>query len=360
MTFAPDTGRAVAYRMPRGFARNVVIVLTHDREILVIPPTIASVEMVWAAAPPTPPRSAPSAHRWTVLERTAFRCFFVLTVYFSLVSLGPDVLGRLPFGEKLSALWWSSIVDAHWRPVVRWIARHVFKITIRSAETYELMNVFTISILSSIVVTVWSTSARQRTAHPDLFRWLRAYCRFAAATILLSYGMSKVLLTQADYPQTPSALLTPLGALNPFTYYFALLATSPVYQAFAGSVEMLAGFLLISQRTVLLGALVTCAAMANVVIVNWAFEIAMYRVSVTTFALALFLIVPDLRRLLHMFVLGNGTSASELEPMFASSRGHAIARGLGIGYLLLELSFLYHRDRTEGMHWLPRPPLYGA
>ena len=297
---------------------------------------------------------------WGAGSRIAFRFFFLLTALYSMVTLGAEVLYRLPFALRLGAFWSSTVIEPRWSPIVRWVARNVLHVSISGPISAQWVGLFCVAMLSALGALTWTIADRRRREYHSLYEWLRVYCRFAAAVLLMSYGLEKVLITQADYPPAPSALLKPLGSFDPGTFFFAYLATSPVYQAFAGAVELLAGILLIPRRTTAIGALLAGGAMANVLVVNWAFEIRMYRISLSTFVIAVFLLLPELPRLANVLVLNRAVLPAKRRRLFETARFNRLAQMIGVCFLVGELAFLFRRDVTEGMHWRARPPLYGA
>lgn len=297
---------------------------------------------------------------WSSSRRVAFRFFFVAVVVFSIVSLAADVAGDLPLLSRLTVIWQLSVVERLWRPLVRWTGTHLFHIQISGPPSFQLVGLLCVLLCAAVGAFVWTLADRRRTEYGRLHEWLRIYCRFAVAILMVGYGMQKILVTQADYPPSPSALLTPTGFLDPQTFFFTYLGASRVYQVFAGSVELLAGVLLLFRRTAILGALLTCAAMTNVVVVNWAFHIPMYRISLAALVLAAFLLIPHSHRLIEVLVFGRAVGPIRESTLFVTARANAVAWLLAVVFAIGELSFLFHRDITEGMHWRGRPPLYGA
>jgi len=301
-----------------------------------------------------------AAPQWSVGSRIGFRFFFLLTLLYSLVTLGVEVLYRLPFALRLGVFWTSKVVEPIWSPIVRWIAKSILHVQLAGPISAQWVGLFCVATFAAFGTLAWTIADHRRLEYRSLYEWLRVYCRFAAAVLLMSYGLEKVLITQADFPPAPSALLKPLGSFDPASFFFAYLATSPVYQAFAGTVELLAGLLLIPRRTTAIGALLAAGAMANVLVVNWAFDIRMYRISLSTFVIAVFLLLPELPRLANVLVLNRVVLPADSRRLYKSPRFNKLARTLGLCFLIGELAFLFRRDVTEGMHWRGRPPLYGA
>src|SRR4249919_3279365 len=81
---------------------------------------------------PNGPREG-AARGWSARSRIAFRFFFLLTLLYSIVVLGAEVVYRLPFTLRLGAFWSSSVIEPYWSPIVRWAAKNVLHVTISGA-----------------------------------------------------------------------------------------------------------------------------------------------------------------------------------------------------------------------------------
>jgi hypothetical protein len=95
---------------------------------------------------------------------------------------------------------------------------------------------------------------------------------------------------------------------------------SYAYCAFTGVVECLGGALLLWRRTTLLGALLSAAAMTQVFILNMCFDVCVKLYSFHLLLMAVWLVLPELRRLVDFFVLHRAVDARPLRTPFASPR----------------------------------------
>jgi hypothetical protein len=190
---------------------------------------------------------------------------------------------------------------------------------------------------------------------------LRIYLRFALAVFLLSYGLFKILLNQADFPPNPSRMLLPWGMFPVQMIPIQMMGVSPVYQIFAGGVEFVAGLLLVFRRTARVGAFVAMAAATNVAALNLGYHMwGMSVLSIAMLVMASILVAPDLPRLANVLVLERAVSAPRVPAPYSDGRFRRAAQVCGFIFLAGESSYLLHRELTTGMHWRGRPPLYGA
>jgi hypothetical protein len=124
---------------------------------------------------------------------------------------------------------------------------------------------------------------------------------------------------------------------------------------------MVGGLLLVGRRTTLLGALVCAGVLLHVVVLNFCYDIPVKLFSSHLLALAVFLILPDVRRLADLLVFQGG-----VEP--AGGRLPAGGRWRARGGLALRVAFvlffavlpLYQAYQSKKERdAAPKPPLYG-
>jgi len=108
---------------------------------------------------------------------------------------------------------------------------------------------------------------RQRQAVQRSF----AVARWALALLMILYGVVKLTGTQLHHRETlDCAHVTALGSAHLFWYFFGY---SRFYVVFAGAVEIACGLLLARRVTSRLGVLLTLVTLANIVVMDFAFDI---------------------------------------------------------------------------------------
>lgn len=144
---------------------------------------------------------------------------------------------------------------------------------------------------------------------------------------------------------------------------WTFMGHSPVYQAFAGSVEVLGGLLLLWRRTTTLGALVCVGAMANVVMLNFGYDVPVKLFSSHLLLVAMVLAGLDAPRLWGVLVQGRAVPAREVPPVLDGRRGRRVRLGIkglyvgGVLVLMIVGSLQMYYEYGPGA---PRPPLYGV
>jgi len=186
-------------------------------------------------------------------------------------------------------------------------------------------------VVSAVTTIVWSMAGRRGESHPAVHAWFRLFVRFALAAALFEYGMTKVIPTQFP-PPSLTALVTPVGDLTLSAMLWASIGASPAYEIFTGCVELLAGLLLLTPRTTLLGALIGLGAVVQVFVLNMTYDIGLKLISFHLIVLALVLIAPDASRLADVFVRHRPAGIATEPAPLRSRRGNRLALAVQLAF----------------------------
>jgi hypothetical protein len=110
-----------------------------------------------------------------------------------------------------------------------------------------------------------------------------------------------VFKTQFPFPST-ARLVETYGESSPMGLLWTFMGYSTAYNVFTGGAEVVGGGLLFFRRTTTLGALVVSAVMANVVMLNFSYDVPVKLYSSLLLLTALYLALPDLGRLVDVLV----------------------------------------------------------
>jgi uncharacterized membrane protein YphA (DoxX/SURF4 family) len=236
-----------------------------------------------------------------------------------------------PLSGTFAWMWWSKLPAAYesiWHKIVPWVGAHVlhlsYAITIfpevngGSDTTYDYVKSFSFVLLAALATIVWSILDRNRPAYVKLDQWLRVYVRLVLASALLSYGMDKVIPLQMP-PPSLITLMEPFGDLTPYRLSWGFIGASGSYETFAGIAEVLGGILLLIPGTATLGALVGLGALTNVFMLNVCYGIPVKFWALHLILFSLFLLLPQTRRLIDLFVFNRG-AAPEPQPPLSERR----------------------------------------
>ena len=312
---------------------------------------------------PTAASAAALGGEWSLAERIALRfaCSYFVLYFF------PFPIGEIPGTEALAA-WYVNL----WNVFMPWVGKHILylrqgfpPLSAENGSGDAMANYvqnFCLLALAAVATLVWTLVERRRRDLRRLHYWTRVYVRYALATILLSYGFNKVIKLQFPFPSL-DRLLKPIGERSPMGLLWDFMGYSKPYTFFAGAMEVLGGMLLFFRRTTTLGALVLVSVLTNVVLLNFSYDVPVKLFSLNLLLAALFLLVPDLRRLLDVLVLNRTAAPADIGwPLTARWMKLAAAglKTLFIGFILysyttssLEMEKLYGEKR-------PRSPVYGA
>jgi hypothetical protein len=233
----------------------------------------------------------PQTPAWSLPRRVGFR---VLFCYFGLFFFPPPLPGLDGFNA-----WWNGGCVR----LTQWIALHVLHLgalEIRddgSADTTAAWLQLGWSLALAVVGgVVWALADRRR-RDDRLAAFGRLYLRYAVGLVMITFGLVKALGIQFP-PLTPMRLFQRIGDQSPMGLLWTFMGYSRAYNWFAGGIELAGALLILFRRTVTLGAFLTLAAMTQVVLLNFCYDVPVKTLAVHLWLAALVLLWPALRRLL--------------------------------------------------------------
>lgn len=227
--------------------------------------------------------------------------------------------------------------------------------------TYDYLILFVILIVAVVGGAIWSIIDRNRSNYAKLYYWLSVAVRFYVGLMLINYGLVKVIKLQFSYPSF-YRLLQDYGESSPMGLAWTFLGFSKGYNLFMGIAEVLAGLLLF-RRTLTLGAIITLMTTANVMAVNYFYDIPVKLLSTHLVLFTLFLLSRDVKKLAKFFLTSSAVSLEPLrQPVFKKEWIKKVM--IGFKVLLLGYVFIYgpisvlQRQKIYGEK-APKPALYG-
>ncbi len=210
-----------------------------------------------------------------------------------------------------------------WDPIIDFLAESVLHlpgpITVKpngsGDTTYNYVQVLGIFLVAILGTVLWSILDRKRHNYDKLLYWSMVLVRYSLAMAMVSYGFSKIIKTQFPFP-VPYSLFQPLGWSSPMGLVWKFMGFSTGYNYFTGLAEALGGVLLFFRRTATFGALLSAAVLANIVALNFFFDVPVKLYSSHLLAMALFVAAPDLKRLVSFFFLNKSVPATTLPAAF--------------------------------------------
>ncbi|WP_418512364.1 hypothetical protein [Corallibacter sp.] len=228
-------------------------------------------------------------------------------------------------------------------------------------NTFSYVSLFTNFLLSIILTLIWSVIDRKRASYNALLYWFTVIIRIYIIYFMLVYGFIKVFKSQFPYPSL-TRMLQPLGKFSPMGLAWTYMGYSNGFNIFTGSLEVIAGLLLIPKRTQSLGALMVAGVMTHVAVMNFMFDIPVKIFSVHLVLMAIFIFSTDIKRILNVFFLNKPTKSythyrPTKEPFY-----NVLTTWLKVSFLLLVLALIVPRGFSSQKKWgdqRAKPHLYG-
>jgi hypothetical protein len=301
-----------------------------------------------------------AAPEWGPVRRILFRFGFAYLVLY-LLSTFLGLLGFIPYGGVVAG-WYFEL----WSALVPWAGKHLFHVdallhpTGSGDSMFSWVEVFCYLALAVLAALVWTVVDRKRKSYPRLYEWLRVYVRLGLGMTMIQYGAFKIIPSQFPAPSL-DRLLQSIGDSSPMGILWTFMGASAPYTIFAGLAEFAGGALLIFRRTMRLGALVSIAAMTNVVVLNFCYDVPVKQYSAHLLAMAVFLAAPDLRRIADLLVFNRPVTPAADRPLFRRRWLRFAALGLEAAFLLAFTAYALNisYEQYKSFHEVSRLPLRG-
>lgn len=253
------------------------------------------------------------------------------------------------------------------RKSIAWISEHAFQIPITvftngsGDTTFNYIQVLCFCIFAVVAASLWALIDRRRPNYERLRRWLRIYVRYALASSMLSYGAVKVIKEQFPDPSY-STLIETFGEASPMKLLWTFMGASTLYTFFAGAGEVLGGLLLLFPRTATLGGIVSAGVLANIVVMNFSYDVPVKLYSSHLLVMAVFVMSQDFKRLANLLVLNRPTVPAQTPALFRRRWMNRAAAGFAIAFSLLLVGFPFYDalETQKDISLLKNTPFYGV
>ncbi|HUA60679.1 MAG TPA: hypothetical protein VML19_18085 [Verrucomicrobiae bacterium] len=243
---------------------------------------------------------------WPLRLRIAFRFCCCYLLLYSLPSTGAvSIFQSFPSGEKIARPY-----VALWHAINPWVAIHVFHLsgqrvtyfpTGSGDTTLDYIQNLLYLLIAVAATLIWSVLDRRRPHYRELYPWLRLLVRYTLAFTLFAYGFAKLFPLQFQ-PARLHRLVEPYGEFSPMGVLWNFMGASQAFTIFSGAAETLGGVLMLFRRTTTLGSMAAFAVLANVVALNFCYDVPVKLYSTNLLLMSVFLMAPDFRRLLNVLV----------------------------------------------------------
>lgn len=214
------------------------------------------------------------------------------------------------------------IPEDYMHQLIVWGAAHIlhlaYPITVFSNgsgdTTYDYLVVMLYFFIAVFGAAIWSVVSRRPCNYNGLYYCLIVVLRLYLGTVMISYGASKIIKLQFPYPDA-YRLLEPYGNSSPMGLAWTFMGFSKGYNYFTGSAEVVCGLLLFFRKTTTLGAVIALVVAANIMAINYCFDVPVKLMSTLLVIMALFLLGKDTKRLIDFFFLNRVAAPSNITPL---------------------------------------------
>ena len=276
---------------------------------------------------------------WKGYQKIGFRfalIFFILFIILLDWSANPIFSYLFYYGQL------AIVLDS----IISWIGKDLFHIPYiivspydgeHNDRTYVYLLYFTMAILSVVGTIIWSIADRKRQNYNQLYYWFTTIVRYYLAFTMFLFALYKFFKLQ--FPDLGFYTLTErAGDMSPMHLAWTFFGYSYGYNVFMGIAES-AGLLLLFRRTTTLGAILTLGALANVIAVNYSFDVHAKMYPTVLFVMTLFLLLRDAKRIIGFFFTGQSISLPVIKAPVFKKRWMRISKTmlkiLVIGYFLI-------------------------
>jgi hypothetical protein len=227
-------------------------------------------------------------------------------------------------------------------------------ITSDSKGMYKLVAIL---LLLALIIGIAILATKKERLIKGIKHYSILICIFYLATIFLKYGFDKVFKTQFYHPE-PNTLFTKLGNLDKDILYWSTIGSSYWYNVIIGCIEVLAAILLLFKRTRQLGIVLLLFVLAQIVLINFAFDISVKLFSLILLIMTLYVGMPYFKN--WFTVLLKQKVILEEEKILPKSAIIISIKCFVIGLLFLEALYPYLSTKNFNDDKATRPFLHGA
>ena len=181
--------------------------------------------------------------------------------------------------------------------------------------TFDYVTIPAMMAVSFVIGLILFAIKKVRENSAGFYKWALVYARYFVGLTLISYGVAKFLVGQFPGPSLYSVDVL-YGEMSPMGLAWRFFGYSDTYKIFMGVSEILAGFLLLFRRTVVLGALVSIAVCTNIVLVNFSFDVPVKLFSSHLLVFSILVLLPSMKAIVDFFLLHKTSGLGELTPYF--------------------------------------------
>jgi hypothetical protein len=233
-----------------------------------------------------------------------------------------------------------------------------------NSDTLGLYIHLVVLFVLSITITVFFTLISKTKFKENIafYEWFKIVISYYLSLQLLIYGFDKIFKHQFYLPE-PNTLYTPLGFLSKDILYWSSMGSSYSYSLITGVLEVVAAVFLLFKPTRVLGAIFSIAIMANVVVVNFSFDVSVKIYSVFLLLLSITIAFSFLKKIGLYFILNKPIKPEFRKPNTNSiliKRSMLALKSIIIIVCVFEALYVHIATNNYNDDLAIRPLLHGA
>ncbi len=255
-----------------------------------------------------------ATNAWSDTKKFVTRFF---AVYF-VIYIFPFPLKYIQFTQFLNS-WYNKLLGY----LVSFTGKHIFNIDFplvatnngSGDTTYNYVELFLFVVFAFIIVIAWGITDKKLKYYNTILYWIHFYLFYYLALMMIKYGLEKVIKVQFSFPYY--SLNETYGESSPMRLLWTFMGYSKTFNFFTGLVEIAAGIFLLFKKTKTFGALLSIAALVNVVVINFSYDVPVKLFATNLLLMAVFVLSPDIKRVYDFFFRNRAVAAVYVRPKFS-------------------------------------------
>lgn len=221
---------------------------------------------------------------------------FAYTFSLLFVLFVPFPYHLFPFQEQVNRLLFTKPLIA----LSPYLFHTRYSSNIISSDSTLMYTLVIVLFITSLIIATFLLRFSE-TKKIKFFALIRTILFYFLAMQLLKYGFDKIFKTQFYLPE-PNTLYTPVGMLDKDILYWSTIGVSHSYNVFTGSLEIIAGLLLLFRRTRVLALVFSIGILLHICALNFSFDISVKLFSLFLLFVSVLLLSPYLKNIYEFFL----------------------------------------------------------
>lgn len=224
-----------------------------------------------------------------------------------------------------------------------------------SSDSFSLYILMLILAIITIIISIF-IKKRQ-----NFINFTNKIIPYYIAIILLKYGADKLFKGQFYQPE-PNILFTKFGNLDQDILYWSVMGTSRTYSLILGLIEICIAVLLMFRKTQILGLVLAIFTFANIIIINFSFDISVKLFSITLLLMCIFAL-GNFWKIFYNFIINGQSSQLQSSDFYLNRKFQNIILPLKIlifGLVFLQIFLPFYLSKNWNDDQAERPFLHGA